>query len=165
MGRKPDPTHLKVVKGITRKDRLNAAEPKTAPGWPDRPAAITRPAARAAWARIGKILSEMGSLSTADGPALQRLAETFADVADLQRRMNNYGSPTYLAGAEVDAKGNLIPGTGMIRAYPEAAMLSDADRRLRAMLAEFGLTPASRTRIKLPGGAGKDADPLAAGWA
>jgi P27 family predicted phage terminase small subunit len=165
MARKPDPTYLKAVKGVRRKDRLNPAEPKTAPGWPDRPAALTRPAARAAWARFGKLLLDMGALSPADGPALQRLAETFADVCDLQARLASYDAPTYLAGAKLDEAGQPILGTGMMRAWPEAALLSDADRRLRSLMAEFGLTPASRTRIKVtdPTDAA-DAD-RAAGWA
>ena len=35
----------------------------------------------------------------------------------------------------------------MVRARPEVAMISDADRRVATWLARFGLTPADRSRV------------------
>jgi P27 family predicted phage terminase small subunit len=35
----------------------------------------------------------------------------------------------------------------MIKAHPAAIMKADAWKRLRAMLGEFGMTPASRSKV------------------
>lgn len=50
-------------------------------------------------------------------------------------------------------------GDVLIKAHPAAIMKADAWKRLRAMLAEFGMTPASRSKvsIKKPG----EVDPIA----
>lgn len=37
----------------------------------------------------------------------------------------------------------------MIKAHPSAAMKADAWKRIRAMLSEFGMTPASRTKVTM----------------
>jgi P27 family predicted phage terminase small subunit len=37
----------------------------------------------------------------------------------------------------------------MIKAHPAAIMKADAWKRLRAMLAEFGMTPASRSKVSI----------------
>jgi P27 family predicted phage terminase small subunit len=40
-------------------------------------------------------------------------------------------------------------GDCMIKAHPAAIMKADAWKRLRAMLAEFGMTPASRSKVSI----------------
>lgn len=159
-GRKPQPTHLKLVKGNTRKDRTNQSEPKPPTGMPTRPAYLASNPSRAAWARFSKILADMGVLTIADGDALGRMCEVYAQVQALQRDVNDLGH-TYEAERRVDKEtGQPIDGTGTIKARPEVAMLSDADRRLRAYLTDFGLTPASRSKVSaVPGDqAGKAKD-------
>ncbi len=37
----------------------------------------------------------------------------------------------------------------MIKAHPSAAMKADAWKRIRAMLSEFGMTPASRAKVSI----------------
>jgi len=46
----------------------------------------------------------------------------------------------------------------MIKPHPAAVMKADAWKRIRAMLAEFGMTPASRSKVGAKGPA--EADPL-----
>ena len=46
----------------------------------------------------------------------------------------------------------------LIKAHPAAVMKSDAWKRIRAMLSEFGMTPASRSKVGVNGPA--EADPL-----
>jgi P27 family predicted phage terminase small subunit len=144
-GRKPQPTHLKLVKGITRKDRVNRNEPKALPGMPDRPLRLSDAVARAAWARFGKMLLDMGVLTLADGMALERLCECYAQVNKLQRNVDNHGHTAETQAFDKNHKP--IPGVTVIKARPEVAMLSDADRRLRAYLTDFGLTPSARGKI------------------
>lgn len=145
-GRKPQPTHLKLVKGVA-KARIAKDEPKAPAGMPTAPDRFTSPAAKAAWLRFGSVLDSMGVLAKTDGAALQRLAEVYAQVSQLQQHIANHGH-TYLGGVETDSKGQPIPGTGLTKARPEVGMLADADRRLRAYLTDFGLTPSARTRVK-----------------
>ncbi len=46
----------------------------------------------------------------------------------------------------------------MIKPHPAAVMKADAWKRIRAMLSEFGMTPASRSKVGANGPA--EADPL-----
>ncbi|WP_268802497.1 MULTISPECIES: phage terminase small subunit P27 family [Candidatus Williamhamiltonella] len=41
-------------------------------------------------------------------------------------------------------------GNVMIRPHPQVAMMADAWKRLRSMLTEFGMTPASRSKVPSP---------------
>lgn len=50
-------------------------------------------------------------------------------------------------------------GDVLIKAHPAAAMKADAWKRIRAMLAEFGMSPASRAKVNIAGP--DDVDPLA----
>ncbi len=78
-GRKPIPTHLQLVKGVSRRDRLPAAEPTPDVGMPEAPV-LSGKVARAAWRRFGALLLGMGVLTKADGAALERLCECYAEV-------------------------------------------------------------------------------------
>ncbi|MEI8418147.1 P27 family phage terminase small subunit, partial [Escherichia coli] len=50
-------------------------------------------------------------------------------------------------------------GDVLIKAHPAAAWKGDAWKRIGAMLAEFGMSPASRAKVNLAGP--DDVDPLA----
>lgn len=50
-------------------------------------------------------------------------------------------------------------GDVLIKAHPAAAMKADAWKRIRAMLAEFGMSPASRAKVNTAGP--DNVDPLA----
>ena len=67
----------------------------------------------------------------------------------------------FTANAEVKSRGLTYQSTGdagtIIRRNPAVAIRSDAWRRLRLALIEFGLTPAARSKV--PGG-DTPADPL-----
>jgi P27 family predicted phage terminase small subunit len=95
----------------------------------------------------------MGVLTQADGFALERLAELYADIVDLGQAIAD-GGRTYESKTEA--------GGTIVRPRPEVAMLSDADRRFRAYLIEFGLTPAARSKVKSDGGETEAANPAAA---
>lgn len=149
-GRRPTPTHLRLVKGNPGKRPVNAAEPKPRRELPAAPAHMTAEA-RVAWGRLTVLLDQMGVLTSADAYALERLAELYAEVCALTAALDAEGR-TYESATQ--------NGT-IIRPRPEAAMLADADRRFRAYLIEFGLTPAARSRVRADG-EGEKADPAAA---
>ncbi|MFR0876275.1 MAG: phage terminase small subunit P27 family [Bilophila wadsworthia] len=68
-GRKPLPTHLKMVRGTLQKCRMNPDEPTPAPEIPDAPPHLS-PEAREEWERLALELYELGILSTIDRAAL-----------------------------------------------------------------------------------------------
>lgn len=135
-GRKPKPTALRLLGGNAGKRAVNKREPKPARGVPKCPAHLTA-RAKAAWKRIGPELQKMGVLTLADGPALEMLCDAYAQYREADDCVQAEGL-TYDTVSEL--------GT-MVRARPEVAMRADAWRRVRAMLAEFGLTPSSRSRV------------------
>lgn len=138
-GKKPTPTHLKIVKGNPGKRALNKNEPTPKRERPEKPKGMTGKAGKA-WDEAVEIAYNMGVLTVADGLALRQLCEAIADEREAQRILDAYGSRTY--------ETTTTTGSIKIAAHPAVAMKADADRRLRAWLEQFGMTPASRSRIE-----------------
>jgi len=140
MGRRPRPTFLRVVGGNAGKRPLNKAEPKPARAIPSPPEHLSD-AAKVAWGRLSVMLDRMGVLTEADSFALERACEVYAEILAYREALADRGDGyTY----ETETEG----GGRMVRAYPEVAMLADADRRLKMWLIEFGVTPAARTKVQ-----------------
>lgn len=136
-GRKPKPTALKLVQGNPGRRPLNKKEPKPPATMPPKPKHLSGFASEA-WDRIAPELHRAGLLSKIDGAGLELLVCAYDDWRAANALVVAEGL-TY----ECETAG----GGSMVRARPEVAMRSDAWRRVRAILAEFGLTPASRSRI------------------
>lgn len=140
-GRRPKPTHLKVVGGNAGKRPLSADEPRPRRVLPSPPAHVSA-AAQMAWGRLTTLLDRMGVLTEADAYALERLAELYAEIVQLTEAIAAEGR-VYETVTET--------GSTIFRPRPEVAMLADADRRFKGYLVEFGLTPAARTKVKADG--------------
>lgn len=146
MGRRgpaPKPTVLRVLEGNPGKRPLNKREPKPRIRTPKAPAYLDL-YAKAHWDELIPELEHIPGLLTAvDGGMLTLLCQTYSEwrMADeiIQRD-----------GLTVETKG----GTW---ARPEVKIRDSASKRYRAMAAEFGLTPSSRSRISL-GSAQDNAD-------
>lgn len=147
MSRKPKPTVVHLRDG-TRPRRSRAAEPTPPRGLPSPPDWMSEKG-RSAWGDIARILADQGVLTTADGAALQGLCEAHADWLAAARDVEAHGL-TYITHNR--------DGEECIKANPAVAMKSDADRRRRAWLCEFGLTPAARAKVA-SADKGKLADP------
>ena len=150
-GRRPKPSHLKLVQGNPGRRRMNEAEPKPRRTLPSPPAHLSE-AARVAWGRLTVLLDRMGVLTEADAYALERLAELYAEIVELSEVLAREGR-TYESATQ--------HGT-IVRPRPEAAMLADADRRFRAYLVEFGLTPSARSKVRADGASAESEDPAEA---
>ena len=163
-GRRPKPTHLRLVEGNPGKRPLNAMEPKPRREKPSAPAHLSG-RAKAAWGTVSVILDRMGLLTEADGLALEGLCEAYADVlearAALKLPVTLTGEDDVITIAEAGKLTYVTVGKGgpMIRNRPEVALLADADRRLKSWLVEFGLTPAARSKVHASDDA-KEQDPL-----
>ena len=127
------PTHLKIISGTAQPERLNKNEPKPEMGIPKPPAHLTA-YARAYWKHIAPMIFRTGVLALQDASALESLCECYSDLRTARTELKAYGSTTYQHT------------TGSIREYPQVKQVADADRRMKAWLGEFGLTPASRSR-------------------
>lgn len=161
-GRRPKPTHLKVVSGNPGKRKINKREPRPKRVIPACPAHLGD-ASKVAWGKLCVLLDRMGVLTEADVLALERLCDCYAEILEcrelIARNGRTYSSiSTGKAGKteEGDAEPQML-----LKANPAVAMLADADRRFKAYLVEFGLTPAARSKVEIKGGDGdKQEDPL-----
>lgn len=144
-GRRPKPTAIKLVRGNPGKRPLNHREPKptlTIPRCPPELSAV----ARKEWRRISRHLSELGLLTAIDRAALASYCQGWAQWLDANVQLQKHG-PVVRAPS----------GYPMLSPY--LAVASQAYTQMRAMLIEFGMTPASRSRVEIA--VQRDPDPAA----
>jgi P27 family predicted phage terminase small subunit len=113
--------------------------------------------ARAEWNRMVPRLRDMRTLSTVDDAVLARYCRLHARAWRLERALAT--EDVYLEKVTTKGKGanrtvvrerKLNPGFGQLRQH---------DNSLRQYLVEFGLTPASRGRVRIPDGS-KNSPPI-----
>ena len=136
-GRKRKPDSQKVVQGTFQKCRSNPDTPTPADDLPLAPTSLTD-AERTHFVTLCKRIADMGVASSTDTEALTMAAKRLAeiDACDLQIATN---------GAVVDTTNTR--GERMLRGNPAVRMRSEAMRHLQSLLAEFGLTPAARSKV------------------
>jgi P27 family predicted phage terminase small subunit len=105
--------------------------------------------ARKFWKEQAPDLESRGLLTGLDEVAFTMLCTLWSDIRDYQKRLAKDG-PT-LKGKR-----------GAVRAHPVARMLSQAEAQFHSLAREFGLTPASRGRLRLPARTGPGQSSLAA---
>lgn len=142
-GRKPTPTHLKVVRGNPSKRPLNKSEPKPEGDLFKAPNDLPQPARRFWTSAIAD--APAGLLKRLDGRVL------FAWAVAAWQHSN--------AAREIHKDGPVLKGPqGGVYQNP---YLSIANRQAMIMLraaAEMGFTPSSRTRISIGEGGGPPID-------
>lgn len=133
----PIPTAMKELRGNPGKRALNDAEPQPdklfeLPPCPDHIGAW----GKREWDRVGPKLIKLGLLADTD-------LQTFeAYCLNVQLMIE--------AREEIAKHGMLVMGArGKVR-NPAIAAFSAASTAVRGFAAEFGLTPSSRSRIKMP---------------
>jgi len=133
-GRKPLPTHLKVVKGTARPHRLNASEPApaiTAPNAPDH----LDDRAQDKFDRLAKLLAAHGIMSELDAAALGRYCIVWCRWLDVEQEVKARGPVVKTQG------GNVIQN-------PFLAIANRCLSQMAQIESEFGMTPSSRSRIR-----------------
>jgi hypothetical protein len=105
-GRKPLPTHLKLVKGTARPHRLNKAEPKPTVAVPEPPGHLDE-RARAKFATMAAMLARHGVMTELDA-GMQRRRPAQAVLAD-HRERPAATAPEHLAGEQA-ARPAAVPG-------------------------------------------------------
>lgn len=157
MPNRPKPTALKKLQGNPGNYPLNDMEPQPPVAVPEMPKGL-RPAARREWHRIVVELLKLGVLTVVDGKALAMYCDAYADWQEAQRDCTKNGlvldtpvldkekQPIYLTGMSEDGVRQLL----LVRKInPAFTVKIAAMKTMKSFLIEFGLTPASRSKLKV----------------
>ncbi len=132
---RPEPTHFRLLQGNPGRRPINENEPK--PRVPRRappPPAFLGTEAKAEWRRVIRELLDLGLYTALDRSALAAYCQAWDQWLK--------------AEAVLARAGRLVKTpTGYDRPSPFVAIASNAMKHLKAFLIEFGMTPASRSRV------------------
>jgi P27 family predicted phage terminase small subunit len=129
---------LKKLAGNPGKRPLNEREPQPRVASARLPRGLT-PGAQKYWRGMARELIELGMLTAADVPAFILMAEHYGVARQAAHDLVKDGE---LELTVVDVNGNL-------RKHPLLQVLRDNAAAYRMFAVEFGLTPSSRSRIKV----------------
>jgi len=147
-GPTPTPTALKRLRGNPGGRPLPEAEPKLKSGKPMPPKWMTKSKGSISlWRELATQLAAMGVLTTADRTALAALVEAYQDWLAARK---------VIAAEGAYYKKTSDRGGKSIAPHPALAVRAESWKRLTAQLAQFGLSPASRTRVQVLSGNSED---------
>ena len=133
-GRKPIPENVKRLNGNPGKRKIRPDLPAP-PGTPPMPKRLmVEPVAVEKWRELVPLLTELGTLTLADGEALATLCEVYAatQACLLELRASGPVMRTDLGGVKPNPAGPLYRSLVALQA---------------SLMSEFGLTPTSRVRL------------------
>ena len=142
-GRRPKPTAVKQLAGNPGKRALNQQEPKPRSKRPKMPAEFRGTRKEFHWRRLTRELGGMQVLSSADEFALAQLCDALFEYENAQQKLDEQGEVFFTE------KGHPVPS-------PYEGKKNKSRAAIMKILIEFGLTPASRSRIQLPEGKAVD---------
>ncbi len=134
-GRKPKPTATKMLAGIPGKRALNHSEPKPRVILP-RPPEHLSDEEKEKWKSIVRELHPLGLVTAIDKDALAMYCVIFARWVKAEKMVRDKGEIIKTAA------GNIIQN-------PYLSIANRALDQLNKLGAEFGMTPSSRTRVKV----------------
>jgi P27 family predicted phage terminase small subunit len=144
-GRKPKPTHLKVIAGNPGKRPLNRHEPKPRLEVPTCPSHLC-PAAKAEWKRLARQLLDLGVVSTLDRAVMAAYCQAYGRWVEAERRQKD--APLVIR----------LP-SGVIQQSPFVSIANKQLELMHKFLAELGLSPSSRSRVSArPGAIGHETE-------
>ncbi len=135
-GRKPVPTVLKQERGTYRADRTvsNEAQFPVNDRMPSPPDTLNE-YGQQVWRAYGKMLLDAGLLTKGDYIALELLCQAYGRWIEAEKQVAKHGTVL-----KSKTSGNLFQN-------PYLSVANRAWEQVKKMLAEFGLTPAERTRV------------------
>ncbi|WP_380177808.1 phage terminase small subunit P27 family [Kalamiella sp. sgz302252] len=143
------PSHLVLVRGNPSKRPVNQNEPKPEKGVPNTPKHLDK-MGKYWFQQIAQELDGIGVLTQLDGKALELLIEAYTEYRRHCETLDREGY-TYAIYSEEEPDEGKERAIKFIKAHPAAAMKADVWKRIRAMLSEFGMTPASRSKVNAGG--------------
>lgn len=135
-GRKAKPKVLKELMGTFREDRHNPNEP-TLPALekaPPCPAHLTGEIEKT-WQQISELLTTMGVLTEVDLHALEAYCVVYTRWQDAESNLRTYGM--------------MLQKGGSVFPSPYLRVAEDCLKQMRSWMNEFGITPSSRSRVKV----------------
>ena len=139
MGRRgpaPKPTVLNELAGNPGHRKKNTKEPKPASDKMAAPLFLSAEA-RAEWDRLVGLFADLKLLTNIDTDALAMYCDTYARWMQATRALAKDGMIVYTPN-------------GFPVQSPYIGIVNQSLRTMQKFLAEFGMTPASRTRIQVP---------------
>ncbi len=143
-GRKPKPTAIKLLEGNPGRHPLNEHEPvppKTmikCPAW-------LEPEAKKEWKRLAPALESMGILTSVDVSAFAGYCQAYARWKEAEEFISKHGSIFQTP-------------SGYVQQVPQVSIAQQNLKIMQSFCTEFGLTPATRSRIIANGGESKGDD-------
>jgi P27 family predicted phage terminase small subunit len=139
-GPPPKPTALRIYEGNRSHRPLPDREPTPLTGEPEMPRHLDAQARRE-WRRLVPLLLSMRVLSAADGVALGILCQAYSTLIRAQSLM--------LRSAKGSASALLMKTpSGYVMQSPLLAIINTQAEIVNRQLQQFGMTPASRTRVQ-----------------
>ncbi len=140
-GRKPKPTHLKLVTGNPGKRPMPRAEAKVVPALPSPPPHLADEA-KVEWGRISDDLFKVGLLSHIDRAALAAYCQAYGRWVQAERALAEMAKRDQLTGGLMikTTNGNAIMN-------PLVGIANKAAADMVRYAVEFGMTPSARSRI------------------
>ncbi len=136
-GRKPKPTALRLVEGNREHRPINTGEPKPKLIMPPCPM-IVEGHAREVWDLLGPQMVSLGILTEVDWMGFAALCIEWATYVEAKKALKEGGAVWQ-------------SDSGYRQSVPEVKIANEALGKVKALLAEFGLTPSSRARLNLDG--------------
>jgi P27 family predicted phage terminase small subunit len=134
-GRPPKPTALKKLAGNPGKRALNTAEPQFESVLPKCPTHLKKEARRE-WKRVVGELFAAGLLTSVDRAALAAYCQAWARWVEAEKQLAIVG---YTFKTE----------NGYQQQSPWVGIANSALENIRRFAVEFGMTPSSRSRVKV----------------
>lgn len=147
-GPRPEPPILKIVRGNPGKRAIDlGAGVNPAVAIPPMPRHLTA-AARAEWKRIAPELKDLGLVTALDRAALAIYCTAWGRLVDLELMIFRLRKAAVDAGRDPAlALVRQLP-SGIVRAHVYVVMAGEEAERVNRLLANFGLSPASRSRVQ-----------------
>jgi P27 family predicted phage terminase small subunit len=141
-GKKPVPSHLKLITGTFRKDRSSKNEPKPELAIPPVPPELSDDA-KLEWGRASVDLYRMGLLTHIDRMALAAYCDSCGIFIRARRLLTKMGEDGTDGLLTKTAQGNVIQN-------PLIGIANKAKRDMMAYAEQFGMTPSARARVNAP---------------
>lgn len=134
-GRKPEPSALKILRGLPGKRKLSVDEPKPTPLENVQPPDWLDAEAQAEWRRLAPMLERLGVLTESDVDAFAAYCESWATWKTATQKIRQFGM--VIKGKDSD-----LPVVS-----PYVKIANHSLGHMRSFLTEFGMTPSSRARV------------------
>src|SRR5436190_3246963 len=144
-GRKPLPTHLKLITGNPGRKPLNEYEPRPPAALPTPPPELNEDG-RIEWDRVAIRLYTLGILTAIDRGVLAAYCQAYGRWIRAERALSNVAATDKVFGGILARRKN-----GNLVVNPLVNAANKAMDDMRRLASEFGMTPSARSRIRADG--------------